>query len=241
MTETHGASRTVLMTALALAYGAVSQRALGPRTTVPVNIAAGAGAVLLARHWGATWTDLGLEPGRLAGGLRAGLAIVPPIAAAVSSGAAHPRTRPLFADERVLRSSSGDAAYQVLVRIPVGTAATEELLFRSALLAVASSWLGPRRAVACSSLAFGLWHVLPALDAHGSNLAGAATVERVGGRSAAVAGTVAVTTAAGIALCALRLRARSVAASIIAHAVLNGAGFVAARGVGRSRAAPVAR
>src|SRR4029079_17876781 len=130
-------------------------------------------------------------------------------------------TRHFFADNRVVDVADGDAAYELLVRIPVVTAATEELLFRSVLLAVAAESLGVRRAVVWTSLVFGVWHVVPALHSHRHNSAAADAVDGVGGRAALVVGTVAATAVAGLGLSALRLRTKSVVAPIIVHAAVN--------------------
>jgi membrane protease YdiL (CAAX protease family) len=51
----------------------------------------------------------------------------------------------------------------------------------------------------------------------------------MGGRVALVAGTVAATALAGLGLCALRLRTKSVVAPIVVHAAINGVAFAVAR------------
>src|SRR5689334_12508238 len=68
-----GTGRTAVMTGLVLAYGAASQRLVPPRATVPANLTAAAGAVLLARRFGCTWAELGLDPAQLATGLGGGV------------------------------------------------------------------------------------------------------------------------------------------------------------------------
>jgi uncharacterized protein len=219
----------VLATGLVLGYGAASQRWLGSRAAVPASLAASAGACVLARRWGTTWSELGLDRRDALRGTRIGMATVPPIAAVVISAARHPRTRRLFADERVVGASRRKAAYEMLLRIPVATAATEELMFRGVILSAASTWLGVRRATVYSSLAFGLWHVLPAFDAHRSNPEMAAVADRLGGQVASAVATVGATTAAGILLCRLRVRGRSLVAPVIFHAAVNGLMFAAAR------------
>jgi membrane protease YdiL (CAAX protease family) len=87
----------------------------------------------------------------------------------------------------------------------------------------------PVTAVVFSSLMFGLWHVFPTLDTLHLNPLGS-LVEGSALRTAeAVAGTVAVTAAAGAGFCWLRLRANSIVAPIIAHGVLNTAAFLGGR------------
>ena len=59
--------------------------------------------------------------------------------------------------------------------------------------------------------------------------AGARISARAGGRPAHVLGTVAATAAAGVGFALLRLRSRSVAAPVLAHAAVNQLGYAAAR------------
>jgi membrane protease YdiL (CAAX protease family) len=118
----------------------------------------------------------------------------------------------------------GDLAYVTLVRIPLGTAVFEEFAFRGVLLALLARRWSIRTAVVASSVLFGLWHIRPTLSAVGINdpTAGGMTV------AAAVTGAVVATAAAGALFCALRLRADSLLAPIVVHAVVNGASTVAA-------------
>jgi membrane protease YdiL (CAAX protease family) len=219
---------TAVATVGVLAYAAVAPRLLRRHAALA---AAGASAIAVgaARMSGRSWSDLGLEPRAARRGVRFGAAVAAPLALAVVAGARHPRTRTFFADARVTVLSNRDAAYELFVRIPVVTAATEELLFRSVFLAVASEDVGVGRATAWTSLVFGVWHVIPALHSHQHNAAAAGAVDGVGGRAALVAGTVAATAAAGLGLCALRLRSKSVVAPILVHAAINAAAFAMAR------------
>ena len=119
-------------------------------------------------------------------------------------------------------------AYELFVRIPLGTALAEELLFRSALVALFSQRHTPRGAALASAAVFGLWHVLPTVDAIDTHPAG----ERVATRSqrvTATAGVVASTAFAGLAFTWLQRHARSVLAPVVAHAVLNGSTYAASR------------
>lgn len=87
-------------------------------------------------------------------------------------------------------------------------------------------------AVARASLCFGLWHVPPtlaslrsaALDRHAKGQAGV---------TAAVAGVVAATAAAGTWFAVLRLGTGSVIAAALAHTALTATAYVVARAAGR--------
>jgi len=222
---------TAVATAGVLAYAAVTPR-LARRHAAWTAAGASVVAVGAARVVGVSWAELGLDPAAARRSAAVGVAVAVPIAAGVIAGAHHPVTRGFFADARVVQLPDRDAAYELLVRIPVVTAATEEILFRSALLGIAGESLGIGRAVVWSSLAFGAWHVVPALHSHRHNAAAADAVGGVGGRAAMVAGTVVATALAGVGLSALRLRTKSVVAPIIVHAAINGVAFAAARAMG---------
>jgi uncharacterized protein len=223
----------VVLAATVLAYGVVAHTIVPRSWQVPANLAAAVGAAGIARGAGTTWRELGLEPADAPDGLRLGLATLPAIGAAVALALASPTARRFFADERVSGSSTRELAYHAFVRIPLATALTEELLFRSALYGVGLHAHGRDRAVASSAIAFGLWHIIPALRSHDANPAGADLADRVGGRAGTVAATVLATAAAGVGFAWLRTRSRSVVASAVAHAGMNIAGLAAAAWVAR--------
>jgi len=218
----------VAVTGVALATGAVVP--LLPRAArFPVTVAATGAALALARAGGASAADLGADPADFATGARAGAGVAALVGTGVAAAVAAPATRGLFADARVTEATPARAAYEVLVRIPFATALVEEVLFRGAVLGAWRRAIGTPGAMAVSSLAFGVWHVLPALESHTHNPAGAGLSARVGGRSAHVGGTVLATAAAGVAFAALRLRSRSVLAAALAHAAVHEAAYLGAR------------
>ena len=128
---------------------------------VPVNLAAAGAAVAAAHALGASWRDLGLARDRIKAGLRLGGITLIPIAAAVALGLAIPWTRDFFRDTTITGASTAEAVYTLLLRIPFGTAMSEELIFRGALLGLYLQRHRPWVAVVMSSAVFGLWHVLP--------------------------------------------------------------------------------
>ena len=225
--------RIAATSAVALGYGLLSQKVVPARAQLPASAAAVSGAIALARRWDVSWTELGLAPADAPRGLALGLAVVPPILAGLATGSQLRATRELFADDRVVAATRREATFEVLVRIPLATATTEELLFRGLLLALTTDRFGAARAVLFTSAVFGVWHVMPALHAHRSNPAGAKLAARVGGPAATVAGTLAATAVAGIAFAGLRSRSHSLVAPIVAHTAVNALAFLAARRVGR--------
>ncbi|MEV4323406.1 CPBP family intramembrane glutamic endopeptidase [Microbispora rosea] len=140
------------------------------RRWAPLTSAVATGAlVLVARREGITWRELGFRRAR-AGALTGG-ALAAGVAAVYAAGVAHPRTRVLFHDERALALSCRRVLEEALVQVPFGTVLLEEVGFRGVLPALLGRSLPPRAAVAASAALFGLWHVLPAMDMAGANLA----------------------------------------------------------------------
>ncbi|MDG3015070.1 CPBP family intramembrane glutamic endopeptidase [Speluncibacter jeojiensis] len=112
-----------------------------------------------------------------------------------------------------------DLARWVLLRIPLGTVVTEELLFRSVFYALTRRAWTPPVARAVCAVAFGLWHVRTA---------------RLAGDSVPL--VLAATTAAGVGFDWLRARSGSVVAPALVHYALNAGGALmiarTSRGVG---------
>ena len=95
-----------------------------------VNALAAAVLLAAATASGLTADDLGLRRDRLRAGLRLGSAAAAPVVAAFGLAALNPATRPLLNDQRIAGLDRRELAYQVLLRIPVGTVAWEEIAFR---------------------------------------------------------------------------------------------------------------
>ncbi|MBW3604402.1 MAG: CPBP family intramembrane metalloprotease [Actinobacteria bacterium] len=195
------------------------------------NLGVGVGLVVGARRRGVSWVELGLGPSSAARALRLGLRAAAATAAAVTIGAAvaarRPSGRRLLADRRATLDRR-DLVWQTLVRVPVGTAAFEEVVFRGVLLGLAADRSGRRTGLLASSVAFGLWHIGPTLAALRAN--GVTT-----GRAWACTSAVAVTTTAGLALGRLRFAGGHVAAPWLVHWASNGTSLLAAAAWQRSR------
>ncbi len=215
-----------------LAYGFMLQTVIPERWHVPANVAAALAAVAVARRAGASSADCGLAGGAMRHGLGTGGAAAAAAVAGIAVISLSSRARPLFSDERISGHRGPRAVYEVLVRIPVGTALGEEVLFRGALLGVLLRRHGTLAAVARASLCFGLWHVPPTLPSLRSSVLGRQAKGRVGA-TAAVAAVVAVTAVAGTGFAVLRLRTGSVVAAVLAHTAVNATAYLAARSARR--------
>lgn len=186
---------------------------------VPANLLVAGVAVAIARSAGVDWGDLGLARRDAARGAVVGLWAMLVVAGVIAILVAIPASRSFFESDDVAADSSSVRWFTAVVRIPLGTAVFEEVLFRGALFALVLRLTSVRRTVVVTSIIFGLWHVVPSWEG-ASGTAAAAT--------GAIAGTVAVTTVAGGLFAWLRLRSGSTVASILAHTATNSCAYVAA-------------
>jgi membrane protease YdiL (CAAX protease family) len=139
-----------------------------------------------------------------------------------------------IADERVAGLRGASLGYHVLVRIPLGTGVTEEVLFRGVLFSVWREAGAPLQTAAlCASIAFGLWHIAPTVIALRINdpLASKTKVR------ASVLGAILATTITGMGLTWLRVVTGGLLGPILLHAGINSVGVMAAVHAARSVAA----
>jgi membrane protease YdiL (CAAX protease family) len=225
-----------------LASNVAVHRLLPDAVHIPVNVGTASVVSMLALRAGAGVDELGLDATRFASGVRAGLSAAALVVGGVGVAASQGRLRSFFADQRVANYSAGRAAYELWVRIPIGTAFAEELLFRGALPALFAERHSDTTAAAVSAALFGVWHILPTFTSLETAAIGAAVSRGMAQRAGAVAAVGATTAVAGLAFFALRKRSGSLLAPVLAHAALNTSSFAVARALGRhpSAAVPVA-
>ena len=204
------------------------------RRYVRVNLCATGAALAAAALSGLTPADLGLGRGRWLPG-RLGYQLAAAVAAGWLLVAVVPAARPLLGDKRIAALDGCGAAYQALIRIPVGTALWEEIAFRGVLQAALCRVMPRTTAIAVTSCAFGVWHIRPTLQGLRANgLAGTR-----GRALAGVTAGVAVTTAGGALFSWLRERSGSLTAPILLHVTTNSGGLVTALAV--AAASPAAQ
>ena len=107
------------------------------------------------------------------------------------------------------------------MRIPLGIALAEELIFRGALMGVFLRRRSPLVAVLLSSAVFGAWHIYPTLHSLSTNPAAGRAATGFWAALGIVSGVVAVTAAAGAGLAWLWLKSGSIVAPWLAHTCLN--------------------
>jgi membrane protease YdiL (CAAX protease family) len=202
---------------------------VGPRRAHLVTGPLGAVALLaVARVAGLSWASLGLSVSQLLPGLAYGAMAAGAIALVYVIGMALPLTRRAFLDTRY-QIPMRAAVLMSLVTIPLATVVFEEVAFRSVLWGLLEADHGTAMATAVTSVLFGLWHVLPALDVTGTS-----TAISDGGRPPrrrvllTILGTVLFTALAGVVFAELRRRSDSLVAPVLLHWATNGLAVVAA-------------
>jgi CAAX protease family protein len=229
-----GAGAEIAASAATLAYNVAISQVTSGIGYVMANDSAAVLSVIAARNCGVSRAGLGMCPDRLGRGIRIGLTTALPAAAVVGLGAVVPATRGFFHDERARGGGARHVLFETLVRIPLGTALPEEVIFRGSLLGLFTQRHSPATAAWMTSILFGVCHVLPTLRTLPMNPAGARAHGDLKRTAGAVLAAVTATTLAGYGLAWLRFRSESIAAPAVAHASLNGAAYLAARFVVRA-------
>ncbi len=195
---------------------------LWPDGYLLVHVAVAVLLVGVARRDGRTWHDLGLAGADWRRGLVWAAWLVAIVAGVLALAALLPAFSGFFDDQKAADLSAAALAFQMFVRIPLGTAVFEELAFRGVLLALLIPRLGLRSAAILSSLLFGVWHVLPSLSLADRN-------EGLSGVGLwAVLLSVLFTTLAGLFLTWIRVRSGSLIAPAALHWAVNALALAAA-------------
>ncbi len=206
--------------ALGVAFGALAGYHELRRVVIPdrlhfaTNTTMAAVMAGVAASSAMTADELGVTRAAVPKGVRCGAAAAGAIGAAVALAAATGVDPTGTMGDRAALSG-GEMLFQVFVEIPIATVLLEELAFRGVLGGLLGRLVSPRWAIACTSLAFGLWHVSP----HSFTSLG-----RAGG----ALGTIAATTFAGVCFHLLRRRSGSLVAPMLAHWGTNGMALLAA-------------
>ena len=184
---------------------------------VAANTLTAAGLLAAGRRLGLDAEALGVGRRQLPSAARWSAAALAVIGAALGGVAAHPRSRRLLDDRRAAGVDRRQALAWLGLRIPLGTVLLEEVAFRGVLYGVLATRSSPAAAAAGSSVVFGVWHVLPALQTLQVNAPDAGARAKV----AAVAGAGAATTGVGLVLCAVRRASGGLVAPAVAHLAAN--------------------
>jgi membrane protease YdiL (CAAX protease family) len=217
----------IVILILGLYANIIANEVLGPVWYIPFNLTLLAVTLILARRAGTTWTSMGLRRDRATRGLKVGITVVAGIVLGMFVVLALSSFDDILRDERFVESSIGLLLFHALIRIPLGTALYEEVLFRGVIFGMLARRYTPLKAAVSSSILFGLWHILPVLDAMRTNPVGA-HFSGLSGAAAAVLAAVIGTFVAGMGLLWVRLFANSILASVIVHIATNSTAIIAA-------------
>ncbi|HEX2054806.1 MAG TPA: CPBP family intramembrane glutamic endopeptidase [Actinomycetota bacterium] len=222
----------VLVAAVLIAYNNALNRwppFRGP-LYVPANLALSTGVLLLAGGpLGLDAESIGVGGGQ-AGDLLLGAGLGAAASAPLFLALRSKTGAEAIADRRMQGMAGRELVWRCLVRVPLGTALPEELVFRGVLYALMEP-AGAVSAAVWSSIAFGFWHIAPTynlLEENGQAASGRPTVV-----AAKVATGVLLTGVAGLVLVWLRTLTGGLAAPFGFHAALNSLGTVAAALAGR--------
>lgn len=180
-----------------------------------------AALVLIVWSTGTDRAGLGLAPADVPAGLLYGAGACLLVLLVLLVAAAVPATNGFLHDSRA-HITGGRLLYELGVSIVLLTAIPEELAFRGVLLGSALRLWGRWRASLVTSALFGLWHIAPTLHTMSDNHVFKGAAVTVAGQVLLVLGAIAVTFAAGLVFCWLRLRSGSLIAPVMAHVATNG-------------------
>jgi uncharacterized protein len=221
MGEPMKAGRCFAQAVAVLAVFAVA-RSFGPLGPAVISVSLlTAVLILIAWRAGLTHADLGLGRADMRAGLLYGAGAFGAVLLVLVVAAVIPAADGFLHDSRA-QIGGGRLLYELGVSIVLLTAIPEEFAFRGVLLGSALRLWGPWRASLITSALFGLWHIAPTLHTMSDNSVVRGVTASTGGRVLVVLGSVAVTFAAGLVFCWLRLRSRSLIAPVMAHVATNG-------------------
>ena len=197
-------------------------RQLGLLGPLPVAVGLLTAALILVAWTGhLTRADLGLGWRQVGAGVRYGAGAFGVVLLVLLAAAAVPATNGFLHDSRA-QITGGRLLYELGVSIVLLTAIPEEFAFRGVLLGSALRLWGPWRASLVTSALFGLWHIAPTLHTMSDNHEFKGAAASVAGQVLLVLGAIAVTFAAGLIFCWLRLKSGSLIAPVMAHAATDG-------------------
>lgn len=214
---------TFLFIVLLATYSVASARLVPRKYYSIANLAAALLAIIYGAWNGLSPGDMGLLASQAFHGLVIGLFIGIPVALLLITSVFHRKLQDIFSNKPARHNGRSERMHELLLRIPFGTALSEEIFFRGVLLGLLAHH-GNIVAVAVSAILFGLWHVIPTLDTVLENDTLTTFVEGKNvGYGVSVMTAVISTTTAGIVFGWLRIVSGSLVAPWLVHFCINGA------------------
>ncbi len=192
------------------------------------NILIAYGALWYGFAIGLSKEQLGLDPTAMIQSLFVGIALSLPVIVTVSFIASHKKLKIYFSSAPSKQYDIRSFCYEILFRIPFGTALSEEIIFRSVLLAILLTNHQSIVAIIVTSILFGLWHIFPTLHTIKNHDPLIAIMEDTRRRSFIALGTtILATTIAGLIFSALTVITGSFIAAWLLHSAINGSAIIA--------------
>lgn len=117
-----------------------------------------------------------------------------------------------------LETIAGDIFWwRIFIRIPIGTAFFEEMLFRGIFYGYLMKKISQVRTILVTSLFFGFWHIVPALRVVSQDMQITAPVPFIALWFLLIMGSI----VGGILFAWIRYRTRNITGCVLAHALIN--------------------
>lgn len=218
-------AQEISLIVLILLYGTVLARLVPRRFHIVLNFGIAITAIILGFGFGLTSKQMGISIYTIGSGIFIAAAASLVIAIATMLIAIVPPLRKYFLGDNLSKASGKLIAFEAGIRIPFSTALIEEVLFRGVLLGLLLAHYPTFIALVYSSVVFGLWHIFPTIATLEQNDATSAAIQNKKHRKyAGIAGTVTITTIAGLIFGYLRILASSIIAPWLLHWTINASG-----------------
>lgn len=220
-------AQQIVLIILILLYGTVLAKLVPEKYHIYLNIFIASLAVALGISFGLDFTEMGLSLTKILPGIFVAILASIVITAGTLLISAIPILRKYFIGEDLSNASGKLIAFETAIRIPLGTALVEEVLFRGVLLGLMLSLHSTLIAILLSSIIFGLWHIFPTIKSLENNDAAAALVGKNKSKKAgSIIAVILVTTVAGIFFAWLRVISNSILAPWLVHWSINASGVL---------------
>lgn len=225
MLTTEQLAQEIALVILILLYGTVLARLIPRQYHLFLNIGISVVAIIVGLAFGMNWANMGLDLSHILPGFFVAVVASIIITAGTVIIAAIPFLRHYFLGENLAQASGKLMAFEAAIRIPLGTALVEEILFRGILLGLLLLHHSTIVALIIAAVIFGLWHIFPTINQIEDNDSVAKALQDKKQRKyGSIIGVVAVTTIAGLLFGWLRIIAGGILAPWLVHWSINASG-----------------
>lgn len=220
-------AQEVVLIILILLYSTVLGRLVPKKYHLYLNIGIAAVAITLGLAFGLSLENMGLALDRILPGIYWAFIVSVAIIAIMLIISTIPFLRRFFLGDNLSHADGKFMAFEAAVRIPLGTALVEEILFRGVLLGLLLQHHTTAEALLISAAIFGLWHIFPTIDSIKSNAVAAKAIAHKTPRAAgSVIGVVIITFVAGLFFGWLKILANSIVSPWLVHWSINASGII---------------